>query len=138
MQDFFIFISEQWLLVSLLLALIYLFIWYESRKAGRAITAMELTRMINDDSGIVVDIRDSKEYKSGHIAGAIHLNLSDIDKRANELQRHKNKTLIVVDKLGQATGAAAKQLQTHGFTTLRLKGGMIEWTTNNLPVVKKK
>lgn len=137
MSNFFTFISEQWLLISALLALLYLLIWRESRKSGQALSCMEATRMLNDNSAIIIDIRNKKEYTSGHILGAINISLSDIDKGINQVSKHKDKTLIITDKLGQYTSTAASKIQAHGFTTSRLKGGMTEWLSNNLPVVKK-
>lgn len=135
MQDIFIFISEQWLLVSALLALIYLLIFRQSQMAGKALSCSEVTQMLNRDEAILVDIRDSKDFKQGHISGAIHILFSDIDKRSDELKKN-DKPLILVDKMGQMTTSAAKKFQQHGFSTLRLKGGIMEWQGNNLPLIK--
>ncbi len=137
MQDFFIFVSEQWLLVSALMALIYLYVYRQSTLAGKALSCSEVTQMINDDKAVLVDVRDAKDFKLGHISGAIHILFSDIDKKTAELKKHEGKPLIIVDKMGQMTGTAAKKFQQQGFATLRLKGGMMEWQGNNLPVVKK-
>lgn len=135
--EFFVFVSEQWLLVSVLLILIYSFVWRESAKGGPSISYHQLTQAVNSESGLVVDIRDDKEYKAGHIAGSINIPHSKMAARAAELDSSRGKQIILVDKFGQHTGAVGKLLQSMGHSPARLKGGMGEWQSNNLPLVKK-
>tara|TARA_R110000787_G_scaffold16806_4_gene52743 strand:+ start:2452 stop:2862 length:411 start_codon:yes stop_codon:yes gene_type:complete len=133
--DFFIFISEQWLLVSALLVLIYLFAMTEQTKAGKQISVHDATRLVNSDAGILVDIRDSKEYQAGHIANALNIPLAKLDARATELEKYRQKTVILVDKLGQHSASAGRKLRASGFEVRRLQGGMGEWRAQSLPVV---
>lgn len=135
-MDFFIFISEQWLLVSVLLILIYSFIWRETSKGGPSISYHQLTQAVNSETGLVLDIRDEKDFKAGHIAGSINIPHSKIASRADELEANKDKQIILVDKFGQHTGAAGKHLKSLGYSASRLKGGMAEWQASNLPLVK--
>lgn len=134
--DFFVFISEQWLLTSVLLVLIYSFVWRETSKGGQSISYHQLTQAVNSDSGVVVDLRDEKEFKAGHIAGSINIPHSKMTARAGELESSRGKQIILVDKFGQHTGAVGKHLQSLGHSAARLKGGMGEWQSSNLPLVK--
>lgn len=136
MQDFLTFISEEWLLASGLMALIYLLIFRQSQTAGKTLSCHQVTQMLNSDEAILVDIRDAKDFKIGHISGATHILFSEIEKRASELKKKGDKPLILVDKMGQMTASAAKKFQERGFSTLRLKGGIMEWQSNNLPLIK--
>ena len=63
-MDFFIFISEQWLLVSVLLVLIYIFAITERNKSGKPVSPRELTQLLNTDEAVLLDIREQKEYKT--------------------------------------------------------------------------
>jgi rhodanese-related sulfurtransferase len=130
------FVAEQWPLVTALAVLIVAFFAVESKKGGKTITHHEMTRLLNQDAAYVVDLRDSSDYKQGHIVNALNLPFAQLKDRQTELDKHKDKTLILVDKMGQHTGAAGKQLRDAGFTTLRLQGGMAEWLAQNLPVIK--
>ncbi len=134
-MDFFIFISEQWLLVSALLVLIYLFAITEQTKAGKQISVHDATRLVNSDAGILVDIRDSKEYQAGHIANALNIPLAKLDARVIELEKYRQKTVVLVDKLGQHSASAGRKLRASGFEVRRLQGGMGEWRAQSLPVV---
>ena len=135
-MDFFIFISEQWLLVSAGLIMLYLLVWRESSKGGKQISHHELTRMVNQDDAVVLDIRDAKDFEQGHIAGSVNIPVGKLEDRSSELD--KDKTIILVCKLGQTAGTACKQLMAQGFSTARLKGGMMDWQSNNLPLVRGK
>lgn len=133
--DFFIFISEQWLLVSTLLVLIYILAISEGLKGGKQISISEAVIMMNADKAIVLDVRDAKEFDAGRICGAVGIPFSKLPARIGELDKHNAKTIIVVDKLGTQGGAAGKQLRAKGFEVRRLKGGITEWQGQNLPLV---
>ena len=135
-MDFLVFASEQWLLVSVLLALIYVFMWREKVKGGKSLSFHEATRLINSDQGVLVDVRDVAEFNAGHIVDAINIPHAKLLDRVNELETHKAKLIILADKMGQHVGNAGRALREKGFEVRRLEGGMAEWSNQNLPVVK--
>ncbi len=133
MADFLIFVSEQWLLVSLLLALVYIFLLLEHIKAGKQLSVHEVTRLLNGDEAVLVDLRPVKEFEAGHIKGAVPIPLIELPARTAELDRER--AIILVDKLGQQSAGAGRQLRRAGFRVFRLRGGMAEWQAQSLPVV---
>lgn len=135
-MEFFDFISEQWVLVSVFVVLIYLFAINERIKSGKPISPHVVTRMINADEAVLVDIRDAKEFKVGHIAGGINIPQAKLMDHLAELEVHREKAIIIVDKVGQQSGAAGRKLKQKEFHVFRLTGGMMEWNNQKLPVVK--
>lgn len=135
-MDFFVFISEQWLLVSALLILIYLFALNERRAGGKAVSVHELTRLLNADQAVLLDVRERKEFDAGHVTGAMHVPHQKVAGAIGQLEKHRNKTIVVADKMGQHAGAVGKLLRKQGFDVGRLSGGMMEWQNQNLPLVK--
>lgn len=133
--NFLIFVSEQWLLVSLFLALVYLFVLTEHFKAGKQLSVHEVTRLLNAGEAVLVDIRDAREFQAGHINQAINIPFSQIEARIAELESSRERILILVDKLGQQAATAARSLRRAGFKVQRLRGGMAEWQGQSLPVV---
>ncbi len=138
MLDFLTFVSQEWLLVSLFMLMLYAYIWRESRQGGKRITHHELTRLVNADAALVVDIRDAKEFSAGHIAGSINIPYSKIKDQLRDLESHRDKTIVLVDKYGQQTGAAGRSLAGAAFKPARLQGGLADWQMNNLPVIRGK
>jgi len=132
---FLAFISEQWMLVSALAVLAYAYAWTEKQKGGVTVSHHQLTRLVNDGSAVVVDLRDAAEFKGGHIVDALHIPHAKLSDRVNELKSHQTKTIILVDKMGQHAGTAGRVLKAKGFEVNRLEGGMTDWQANNLPVV---
>jgi len=130
------FVMEQWVLVSILAVLVVAFLVLESRKGGSTISHHQATRLLNSGDAVLVDLRDSKEFKAGHIVDAINIPFSSLASKIDDLEKHKAKQIIVVDKMGQHAGSAGKILRDKGFQVVRMQGGMTEWTQQNLPVVK--
>ncbi|GAB2903515.1 rhodanese-like domain-containing protein [uncultured Microbulbifer sp.] len=136
--DFFVFLSEQWLLVGLLVALLYALVLSERYKAGVPVSLHEVTRLINSDGAKVLDVRDRSEFTAGHIVDALHIPHGEVAERFAELEPFKEKVVIVADKMGQHAGPAGRLLKQKGFQVRRLQGGMSEWSNQNLPLVKGK
>jgi rhodanese-related sulfurtransferase len=114
-------------------------LWFTERsRSGKSLSPSEVTRMLNSDEAIVVDVRDKKEFSEGWITGAIHLPFASVKSRIAELEKYKDKHIILVDKMGQHSGAAGKILLAEGFENIaRLQGGISEWKSSNMPLVRK-
>ena len=96
---------------------------YLGRLGIKQITARELDQM---KGMTVLDTRTDKEYKQGHIPGAIHIELSDVGNKAKKLR--KDKDLVVYCQNGNRSIWAIKRLMGMGFNSLyNLKGGYSAW-----------
>lgn len=138
MERLFEFVVNHYILVSVFVALLLALFLLESRRGGKKVSAQEAVNLINRDEAVVVDIRERKEFNEGRITGSIHIPLSAIKDRAGELKKHQDKTIIVVDKMGQHAAMAVKQLNAEGYTNVvRLSGGIGDWKASSLPLVKK-
>ncbi|WP_319024668.1 rhodanese-like domain-containing protein [Microbulbifer hainanensis] len=135
-MDFFVFISEQWMLVSLLVVLLYALAFSERVRAGTPASIHEVTRLINTEDARILDVRDRSEYSAGHIVDSVHIPHGEVADRIGELAPLKGKTVIVADKMGQHAGAVGRLLKKQGYQVRRLQGGMAEWANQNLPLVK--
>jgi len=134
MTQFLIFLGQQWMLVSLLLALLGFFMWNENRRAGSSISVHQLTQQVNSANALVVDLREPKEFREGHVVDALNIPYAKLAERMADLD--KTRPLVLVDKMGQHSAAAGRSLMQAGFQVSRLNGGMSEWSGSNLPVVK--
>jgi rhodanese-related sulfurtransferase len=131
------FIGNHILLVGLFAVLLALFIRNEMQRGGRTLSSQELVNLVNRESAVVVDVRDTKEFESGHIVGAVNVPHTVLEARLNELNKYKDRPVVLVCRMGQNSGAAGATLRKHGFENVaRLTGGMAEWRNQSLPVVK--
>ena len=134
--DIFVFVSEQWLLISAFLILLFIFLSKERSNSGKPLATSELVALMNADQAILVDVRASAEFQAGHIHGAFNIPHTKINGRISELEKHRQKLIVLVDQMGQHAGSAGKLLTKDGFNVRRLKGGMSEWQHQSMPVVQ--
>ena len=130
------FVAEQWILVSLLLVLIVGFVTVEGKKGGKTVSYHQVSRLLNSEEAILLDVRDTADFKNGHIIDAINIPHGSLATRISELEKYKAKQVIVADKMGQHSGNAGKVLREAGFEAVRMQGGMAEWVAQKLPVIK--
>lgn len=132
------FLTQQWMLVLALATTLTMLFVHESRKAGPAVSPQRAVNLVNSEEGVFLDVRDGKEFKKGHIVDALHIPLAQLATRMGELDKYKEKPVIVVCKMGQSAAGATKQLRANGFERAhKMTGGMMEWATLKLPVVEK-
>ncbi|WP_168016656.1 rhodanese-like domain-containing protein [Halomonas salinarum] len=138
-DQLFEFVQNHPLLVGAFVIVLATWIAYEVIQGGRnGVDTSEATQLINREDAVVLDIRDAKDFKQGHMTGARNIPQSKLDNRLNELDKFKDKPVIVVCKQGQASGAVITKLTSAGFTrAYKLKGGMAQWQADGLPVVRK-
>lgn len=100
----------------------------------------ELTLMMNKQDAKVVDVRGKEEFKKGHIVDSINVPLSEIkNNQATSLEKFKTSPIILVCNAGVTSSQAAQLLVKQGFENVHnLKGGMGDWQSANMPVVKSK
>ncbi|WP_417661879.1 rhodanese-like domain-containing protein [Pseudomonas sp.] len=130
------FVTNHYLLVGTFVILLVLLLVTELQKGGKSLSSRELTALLNSEQGVALDVRSQKDFSAGHIVGALHIPYDKIATRMAELEKHKAKTIVVIDAAGQHAGTAARDLQKAGFTAAKLSGGMSTWRGDNLPVVK--
>lgn len=137
LAQIFEFLTNHYLLSGTFLVLLIAFLVNEGKRGGASISTATLVTLINREGAAILDVRDAKEFGVGHIANAINIPFSSFDDRATELEKFKEKPLVVVCKMGQHSGAVGRKLLGLGFSDVRrLGGGMGEWHAANLPVVK--
>jgi rhodanese-related sulfurtransferase len=138
MDRLFEFIGNHIELSGLFVALLAALWFSEKSRSGKTVSPQIATLMLNKDEAVIVDIREKKEFSEGKIVGSIHIPFDSLKERAVELKKFEGKQIILVDKMGQHSGMAGKLLQAAGFENIcRMSGGIAEWKSSNLPLVKK-
>ncbi|MEL0259810.1 MAG: rhodanese-like domain-containing protein, partial [Halieaceae bacterium] len=108
------FLGEQWLLVMALVATLTMLVLHEGRKSGPALSINEAVQLINVEGGVFLDIRDAGDFARGHITDALHIPAASLADRYAELEKFRDKPIVVVCKMGQSAGPATKTLRAQG------------------------
>lgn len=108
------------------------------RGGGNSITVSEATLKINREDAIVLDVRETHEWDAGHITGARHVALAQLDKRLSEIDKHKAHPVIVCCASGNRSSSACGVLKRAGFEQVfNLAGGLGAWREAGLPITTK-
>lgn len=132
------FVINHWELVSLFVVLLVAILVMERQRGGRSLSPQQLVLRLNRDDVAVLDVREKKDMSDGRISGSVHIPYTALKSRLDELQKYREKGIVVVDKMGQHSGAAVKILKAAGFEQVeRMSGGINEWQTAGLPLKRK-
>ena len=133
------FVGDNIFLVGVAVASGAMLVWPALRRgaAGASVSNLQATQLMNQQNALVLDIRDASEYSKGHLINARNVPLAEIEERAGEIEKHKNKPLIVVCETGQRSGRAIATLRKRGFERVfSLDGGISAWRQAGLPLEK--
>lgn len=104
---------------------------------GPSVNTLEATQMINRQDALVLDVREQAEFAASHILNARALPLSQIEARFGDIEKFRDKPVIVYCASGNRSNAAAAALRKHGFSNVfNLSGGFLAWQQAGLPVQK--
>lgn len=138
MQEFIEFATVNWMMMAIWAAFLGLLIYSEVSRGGSSLSPQQTTQLINAEDAVVLDIRKQEEFSRGHIPNAINIPATSVKSRLSELQKFKEKPIIVACNHGQTAGPICSDLRKAGFQSVhRLKGGITEWQNNRFPLVKK-
>ena len=135
------FIANHLGLVFLFVAILTLLLWniFGSSLSGLSkIGPSEVTRLMNNEKALLLDLRTSADFSSGHILNARNIPAAELEGRQKELQKHKKNPVILCCKRDSDGIKAGRILKFAGYEKLySLKGGLESWQNANLPVTRK-
>jgi phage shock protein E len=99
------------------------------------LSASELNQKIkNGKRPFVLDVRQSEEFRDGHIQGAKLIPLGELKQKIQDLP--KQREIICVCDSGSRSSSASRMLVKAGYQVFNLRGGMSSWEREKLPVKK--
>jgi rhodanese-related sulfurtransferase len=107
-----------------------------ARGGGQSVGPLDAVRLLNQGA-LLVDVRTQAEFDGGHVIDAKHVPQEQVAQSGESLKKYRDKVVIICCDSGMRSGAAARVLQTQGFTqVVNLRGGLQAWRAENLPLVK--
>ena len=95
------------------------------------------SRIKRGEKLLMVDTREDDEWRSGHVAGAIHLGKGVIERDIEATIPDKSAEIILYCGGGFRSAIAAESLQQMGYkNVVSMDGGFRAWKEKGLPVEK--
>lgn len=86
---------------------------------------------------VVLDVRTPEEFNEGHIEGAINIDYNSGGFKTELRELDKRKTFLVYCRTGRRSAEAVKVMKDLGFENIvRMKGDVVKWKSEKLPLVK--
>ena len=102
------------------------------------ISPKQASVLTTEKKAVIVDVRGDDEWNEGHIAGAIHIPLNQINDHLSELQPYKNSTIITQCRSGKRSLKALELLKTAGYNQVySMDGGIQAWSEQGLATQQK-
>ncbi len=89
--------------------------------------ADEINNKMKNRSVLLLDVRTESERKARHIKGSLHIPLNQLNSRAEELKKFKDKEIVCYCRSGNRSLSAALLLQKNGYNAANLRGGISAW-----------
>lgn len=134
------FIANNPVLVGVFVALIVALIVTELRRTRRGwkeLGSAELTRLINGEDALLVDVSPPGDFEKGHILGARNHPYAQFDTAHKELAAARERAVALCCNDGYKSAELAGRLVQAGFAKVSiLRGGLQSWRQDNLPLHK--
>jgi rhodanese-related sulfurtransferase len=132
------FILDNWMLIAVALSSgFFLLLPVVQDAAGSGMSPTQAVQCMNREKGVVIDVCGDDEFAAGHISGAVHVPLDQLENRLATVAKNKSTPLIMVCASGARSKRAQAVAQKLGYEKVHsLQGGLKAWKEANLPVTK--
>ncbi len=101
----------------------------------RNIGSTQAKTLLDKGTVFLLDVRTPQEYQQAHLAGAVLIPVSELERRIGEIPR--NKTVLVYCAVGSRSNLVAGFLAEKGYRQVyNMSDGIVGWYRNNLPIVR--
>lgn len=103
----------------------------------KEVDTLAALQLINHKNALVLDVRETNEFESGHILNSRLIPLGKLKERIGELEKYKDRPIVLVCRSGNRSDSASSSLGKQGFSQVyTLAGGILAWQKAKLPLVK--
>jgi phage shock protein E len=100
----------------LLITIFSLSSWAESRE--------QRAWQLIDQGALVIDVRTTGEYASGHLNNALHIPYEQVVERFDQIGIAKDRSVVLYCRSGNRSGKAEQMLTAAGYQVLHNGGGL--------------
>lgn len=100
-----------------------------------ALSVNEVLTRARKGEVVILDVRPSEEYASGHLKGALNLTIEELEERLADLPKDKTIVAYCRGTYCILSFDAVKTLRERGYDARRVADGIPEWLLANLKLV---
>lgn len=130
---------DNWMLISVALASGGMLLWPVLAGGAQAgsLSPSGAVQLVNREKAVIVDVCEDGEYAAGHVAGARHAPLAQLEQKLPGLVKNKATPVILVCASGMRSRRAVAIARKLGYEQAHsLAGGLRAWRAASLPVEK--
>lgn len=107
----------------------------QAKSAATGLDAEDVSKIIDNEQALVVDVREGEEFRAGHLPGAIHLPRGFLEMQVDEKLPDRDGPVVLYCGSGNRSALAARTMKELGYTDVRhLLGGFSGWRDKGFPV----
>lgn len=108
--------------------------YLDDRRELDAVSLSDLQEGYESGEVVLVDVRPSDEYRSGHIEGAESVPIEDLEEALEDLPEDREVVAYCRGPYCLLSDEAVERLREEGYRARRMDGGFPEWRAKGLPV----
>jgi rhodanese-related sulfurtransferase len=106
-----------------------------SSSTQTSLSPQDFQELAGQPGVVTLDVRTPAEYASGHLPGAVNIDVESADFSSQLAQLDPAASYAVYCRSGNRSKVAMDQMAAAGFTTMQdLEGGIVAWQSQGLPV----
>lgn len=133
------FFIDNWYLIAVALLSGGMLLWPVVRSGAGAgsLGAAQMVTLMNREKAVVIDVCEQHEFDAGHILGAKHIPLGELEAKLPAAVKNKELPVVLVCLSGNRSGRGLAIARKLGYSNCHsLSGGMAAWREAGLPVEK--
>jgi len=102
----------------------------------QAVYAPEANQIIENIQPIILDVRSSGEFRSGHIPNAVLIPVQQLQSRMQEITQFKDRDILIYCRSGNRSTVASKMLIDSGFKRIyNMRDGIKGWSKYKFQII---
>ena len=129
------FIINNIFLIGIALVSAFMLLLPMIQRRGPHIPPFQVTKKMNGQKVVILDIRKPEEYAAAHLRNAMHIPAEDLTNKLGRIERYKADPIVIVCVSGSRAARATSELKKAGFKDVSsMEGGMKAWLDQGMPV----
>ncbi|HET6815796.1 MAG TPA: rhodanese-like domain-containing protein [Mycobacteriales bacterium] len=101
---------------------------------AKTISVLEAARLVEEGSGVLLDVREQHEWIAVRADNALHIPMGELSTSTHRLPGRG--TIACICHVGARSAVVAEALAGAGYDAVNVAGGMDAWEGAGLPVAR--